>query len=336
MKLKKLTIIMIILDILAVIGLFLTYGPISYFRDLLVTTAMTTMEHQYLAKIFYNNKTIEKIMKNNTIIDNGSESDNSHIVFKEEIITTFDNEYEKSILDREKDALYKIIPISGNGYKGTIIAIYNPKRIDLALASTFGYNGETLDIISKNNKAIIGMNASGFEDENGIGNGGEVSGILIKDKKIINNISNTSHGGGIIGFNDEGILMLSHKTAYETIQDGMVNGVQFGPFLIVNGKEAEIVGNGGMGIHPRTAIAQRKDGIVLFLTIDGRQPGYSIGTNMKEVRDILLKYNAYNAANLDGGASTTLTINGEIYNKPCGILNGHFAPRRLPTAWIVK
>lgn len=336
MKLKKLTIVMIILDILAIICLFLTYGPITYFRDLLVTTAMTTMEHQYLAKIFYNNSTIEKVMKNNTIIDDGSESDSSHIVFKEEDITTYENEYEESILDREKDSLYKLIPISGSGYKGTIVAIYNPKKIKLVLASTFGYNGETLDVISKNNNAIIGMNASGFEDEDGVGNGGQVSGILIKDAQIINNTSNTSHGGGIIGFNKDGILMLSHKTAYEAIQDGMIDGVQFGPFLIVNGEESEIVGNGGMGIHPRTAIAQRKDGIVLFLTIDGRQPGYSIGANMKEVRDILFKYKAYNAANLDGGASTTLTVNGKIYNKPCGILDGHFAARNLPTAWIVK
>ena len=51
---------------------------------------------------------------------------------------------------------------------------------------------------------------------------------------------------------------------------------------------------------------------------------------------ILLRYGAYNAANLDGGASTTLTINGEIYNRPCGILNGSFYQRAIPNAWILK
>ena len=39
-------------------GLFLLYGPLPNFRNWLVTTAMTTMNHQYLAKMFYSNKTI--------------------------------------------------------------------------------------------------------------------------------------------------------------------------------------------------------------------------------------------------------------------------------------
>lgn len=335
-KVKKLTKVLFILDILAFICLFITYGPISYFRDLLVTTAMTTMEHQYLARIFYSNETIEKVLMNNTIKDSGSSSNTSDITFNIEEPTKYENEYEEAILKRNKSDLFKVIPLSGSGYKGYLVAIYDSKRISIALASSFGSNGETLDVIATNNDALVALNASGFEDDNGVGNGGAVSGILIKDSKIISNIPNTSHGGGIIGFNQDGVLMLTHKTAYEAIEDGMKDGVQFGPFLIVNGEMSNISGNGGMGIHPRTAIAQRKDGIVLFLAIDGRQPGYSIGASITEVAEILLKYKAYNAANLDGGASTTLAINGELYNKPCGILNGKFAARNLPNAWIVK
>ena len=59
----------------------------------------------------------------------------------------------------------------------------------------------------------------------------------------------------------------------------MRDAVQFGPFLIVNGTRAKTSGNGGWGINPRTVLAQRKDGIVLFLVIDGRRltmPGASI------------------------------------------------------------
>ena len=37
--------------------------------------------------------------------------------------------------------------------------------------------------------------------------------------------------------------------------------------LIVNGKVAKIHGDGGWGTAPRTVIAQRRDGIVLFLII---------------------------------------------------------------------
>lgn len=333
---KKTAKILLIMDFIAIFCLFITYGPISYFRDLLVTTAMTTMEHQYLAQTFYTEKMIANILKNNVIDDNGKSSDISQIIFNNKPNTTYESIYEERILKKDGNDNYKVIPISGSGYKGSLVAIYQPKKIKLVMASNYGLVGEELDVIVKNNKAILGMNASGFEDTNGVGNGGIVAGILIKDSSIINSVPNLSHGGGIVGFNKEGILMMTHKSAYEAIKDGMVDGVQFGPFLVVNGEASEISGNGGMGIHPRTAIAQRKDGIVLFLTIDGRQPGYSIGTTISEVTKILLKYGAYNASNLDGGASTTLAIDNKIYNKPCGMSNGAFVPRALPNAWILK
>ena len=54
----------------------------------------------------------------------------------------------------------------------------------------------------------------------------------------------------------------------DAIKAGMEDAVEFGPFLIVNGNAAEIKGNGGWGIAPRTVLAQRKDGIVLFVVID--------------------------------------------------------------------
>ena len=56
---------LLILDVLAVIFLFFAYGPISYFRELLITTAMTTKDHKYLARILYSEKTIAKVTKKN-------------------------------------------------------------------------------------------------------------------------------------------------------------------------------------------------------------------------------------------------------------------------------
>ena len=40
---------------------------------------------------------------------------------------------------------------------------------------------------------------------------------------------------------------------------------------------------------------------------------------MGEVIDTLKKYGAYNAANLDGGTSSQLAINGELINNPKNI-----------------
>ena len=58
-KTKKILIIIISFIFLGLSTfLFLLYGPYNGFRNWLITTAMTTMNHQYLAKMFYSNKTI--------------------------------------------------------------------------------------------------------------------------------------------------------------------------------------------------------------------------------------------------------------------------------------
>ena len=333
-KKNKLVITCIVLDILALIGYFVTYGPWDYLRNLLVTTAMTTMSHHYLARTFYSDEMIRKVLANNYVEESGESTDTSQITFIENDSGIYESIYEEQILDRDKDDVYKLIPISGNNYKGTLVAVYDPSRIELALSKYFGTWGQHITTITRENDALIGINASAFEDENMVGNGSKPTGVVIKDGKVVYQGISTGYGGGIIGFTEDNVLMLSKKSPQQAIKDGIVDGVEFGPFLIVNGEAAFIKGNGGWGVAPRTAIAQRKDGIVLFLIIDGRQPGYSLGIDMVEMTKILQNYGAYNAANLDGGASSVLSVKGELYNKPCGAtLTGE---RSSPNAWIVK
>ena len=91
-------------------------------------------------------------------------------------------------------------------------------------------------------------------------------------------------------------------------------------------------GDGGWGVGPRTAIGQRKDGTVLFLVIDGRQPGYSVGATLRDIQNIMYEEGAVIAANLDGGSSSTLYYNGKVINKPADLLG----ERMIPTAFVVK
>ena len=128
-------------------------------------------------------------------------------------------------------------------------------------------------------------------------------------------------------------MYLTTKTPQEAILDGVSDAVDFGPFLIVNGKTSKIHGDGGWGTAPRSVIAQRKDGVVLILCIEGRLPGYSIGATMNDVIEILVRYKAYNAANLDGGASSTLSIEGKLWNKPSA--GAEYGGRTVSNAWIV-
>lgn len=68
--------------------------------------------------------------------------------------------------------------------------------------------------------------------------------------------------------------------------------------------------------HPRTAIAKLKSGQILLVTVDGRQPGESIGMSLTMLADLLLEFGAVEAINLDGGGSTTMVIKNKLVNKP--------------------
>lgn len=71
-----------------------------------------------------------------------------------------------------------------------------------------------------------------------------------------------------------------------------------------------------LGPDPRTAIAFN-DSYVYFIVVDGRQPGYSIGLDLKYLGQFALKeLGATWAINQDGGGSSTMVINGQVVNHP--------------------
>lgn len=243
---------------------------------------------------------------------------------------------EEQVLKKDPDnESYKIIPVEGyinpmHYYKGYLTVIYDPSKIGIVVSKRLGNYGEYIDLMAKRVNAKIAINASGFEDPNWMGNGGRPTGTVISKGKIAWGASVGKVN--IIGFNKDNILTLTRQTPQQAIANGIRDAVSFSPFLIVNGKAAFVKGNGGWGIAPRTAIGQRKDGIVLMLTIDGRQT-HSIGADMVDLTEIMLKYGAYNAANVDGGSSTALIENGILITKPTAA--GRDNLRHIPDAWVV-
>ena len=107
----------------------------------------------------------------------------------------------------------------------------------------------------------------------------------------------------VIGINKKGILVLGKMTAQQALDQGIVEALNFGPYLVMNGQACEIKSMTEAGLNPRTAIGQRADGAMLILTIDGRQPS-SMGATYEDLIEIMMSYGAVNAANLDGGSST--------------------------------
>ena len=334
-KWKKILIILIILAIIgiSIVGILL-YGPWSKFRDWLITTAMTTMTHQYFATWFYDDDTIQEVLSKNKVQEVDEITDTNTIVIN---TTTsekkYANEYEKAVLEKDpSNDDYKIIEIEGKGYSGYLAVIYDPSRIKTVYTKKLGTSGQYLTQMAKDNDALIAINGGGFEDPNFNSNGADPLGITFSRGKLIT--SKTWNGsGGLIGFTQDDKLVLGKMTVKQAQEMKIRDGVTFGPFLIVNGKASKVLGNGGWGTAPRTAIGQRKDGIVLFLVIDGRTVSKP-GADMNDLIEIMQNYGAYNAANLDGGTSSAMVVNGEIINDPIDSSGAH-RTRFISTGFIL-
>lgn len=318
-KILKLTILFVILDIIALSCFILMYGPNSYLRNTLVNTAMNTMEHQWIAKVFFSDEKIEKIMQGNYFVKIDEDVNTDDIIINTQEKKKYKNKYEKELLTREiGNDLYKVLDIKVGGSNGHLIAIYDPTKIKLIHTKKFNVGGYGERVITMCDKfgGIVCINGGGFVDN---GMGSDIpTGYVIKDGEIIwsNQQDTNTYRDNIIGITKEGKLkLLSNTTGKEAIEKGIIDGLTFDPFLIVNGKSLKIVGD-PWGRSPRMAIAQRKDGVIMFLSVDGEN--YIDGASLQDMINTLELYGAYNAANLDGGTSATMVVDKKLINNPAG------------------
>lgn len=231
------------------------------------------------------------------------------------------------------DSTIHMQKIESNRFVGYLLEIHNPKRIQVATAEDINEKGDTTSNIARRVDAVAAINGGGFYDPNGTGTGRLPYGFILHEGKyLLGEQVGDEEQVDFIGMTKNGSLIAGRYNKRELRELGAVEGLTFGPPIIVNGEKMIKSGDGGWGISPRSAIGQKRDGTILFLVIDGRQPGYSIGATLADMQNILYEQGAYTAANLDGGSSTTLYYNGKVINKPADLLG----ERMIPTAFVVK
>ena len=315
-KIYKTTILFIILDLIAAWCFFMMYGPWDKVRNMYVNTAMKTMHHQYFANIFYNQKTIDKIMASNYFTSFEEDADTDAIVIDTKEKSKYKDKYEEELYTRENpDDDYKVIDLKVGNSNGYLVAIYKPEKVRLISTKEFnvGGKGERITTMCERYGGSVCINGGGFQDS---GYGSDIPiGVVIQDGEITWGADTVDTArDNIIGLTKDGKLkLMTNATANEALKENINDPMVFGPFLIVNGKPLEIVGD-PWGYAPRVAIGQTKSGIILFLVVDGEN--YINGASLQDMVDILTRYGAYNAANLDGGQSSSLSINGKLYNNP--------------------
>jgi len=87
--------------------------------------------------------------------------------------------------------------------------------------------------------------------------------------------------------------------------------------------------------HPRTMVGITGSRHLLFVVVDGRQPGYADGMSLFELRALAHSLGCTDALNLDGGGSTTMVVAGQgingVVNRPSGKIE-----RPVPSILFVK
>ena len=310
-KLNWLTKLVILVDICAVICFFVVYGPYEYLREWYIMTAITSGQHKYLAYIFYSQEQIDEVVNKNRIVYSGETTNPDMINIVDNPNTgVYANAYEREILEHDSDQDYKVITIDENGIYGWITVIYQPQRLNQVVTNTS--QGEFITEFSERFGAKIAINRGGFnltEDYTRYN-----LGSIILDGKIF---KDTGQKEMLICMTNEGKLLLLNTTIQEAATHDVKWALYFEPFLIVNGVKTQFgSGSNPGGLQPRTGIGQRADGIVLLMTIEGRGGNGSRGANFREMTELFDRYSCINAANLDGGGSTMLAINGELMNEP--------------------
>lgn len=320
-----------------IITLFLTiflicHGPSASARNLFVTTILETGQLKFLASVFLSDSEISEIVSQNSLSTMQEEVDTGLI--------TVDENTEKELIEIHK--------VSGNNFEGTMMIVNDPSKISLATTYPWSEYGKELDKLVTENNAIAGINGGlYYSDAN---KGGRPLGVTVSNGEI-QDMSLGANGLHLIGFDEDNILRIidisnmnrneiKELITTEKIRDAVSFQEEASDSnnhfvkLIINGEKRELNGMGS-GANPRTAIGQREDGSVLLLVTDGRGKNGHLGATAADLIEIMSEYGAINAANIDGGSSSTMYYNGKYLMDSVTFYYSN-SSWRLPTAFIVK
>ena len=223
-----------------------------------------------------------------------------------------------------------IASVSGDGYKGLIAIVRDPAQVSLAVSKNYGSSGQRIPTLCERNNAVLGINASGFVDPDGKGNGGEAYGYVLSKGKEYHEPQNNSWF--VMGFDHNNIFSICSTKKFSAKSADLRDAMEFQPLLVNNGKIVCTV-NDGWGINPRAGIGQCADGSVLLAVVDGRS-STSLGCRGIDMAEIFYRYGAVQAANVDGGSSAVMYYNGRVISNPSG--QNKTDGRLIPDAWVVK
>ena len=220
-----------------------------------------------------------------------------------------------------------VVRIREEFFRGVLILGKDPRRLSCAAAENWGSSGQRAGEIALANGALVALTASGFEADGP--EGAEQTGAAMCDGVAYGD--HLKPGYKRLELRSDNQLYITD--APEPFHPDCTDATEWTPALIVDGEVVVTEADHYNARNPRCCLGQAKDGTVLMLCIEGRYLD-SLGATAPECAEILARYGAYQAMNLDGGTSAICWYQGEYITR-CSDL-GLPEGRLLPNAWIYK
>ena len=343
--------------------------PLTSLRNMYIETALSTLSHRWLATALIPGDVVQEVWEGLEDSRNAQLGQNSAGWETEE--TTGKRGFYELFPELEESAVRAWVPISGeelaelyvnhsgldevgldlytrqgdqvlaidakNGilavrireelFRGVLILAKYPDRLSCAAAENWGIEGRTAGQIAAAHGALVAMTASGFRDS-------EKEGTAQTGAAMCGGVPYGEHlKPGYKRIELRGDDRLYVVDAPDEFHPDCTDASEWSPALIVDGQTVVTKEDHYNARNPRCCLGQTADGTVLMLCIEGRYLD-SLGATAPECAEVLARYGAYQAMNLDGGTSAILWYDGRYItrcsdpDRPEG--------RPLPNCWIYK
>lgn len=323
-------------------------------QSMTVTTFLETGAFKFIPHLYLSDSEIQKIVDGNKMKDMDADVDEGlinleGIVYEGTLNVSTSTSAESDDSQNNSSAPIEIHEVSGSTYYGTMMIVKDPSRVSLATIYPWRDLGVTLDQLVKDNGAVAGINGGLYNSYNNTG--GSPYGVIVSNGQIQYNQPQQWPGLVLVGFTENNILQIidiSQMTPKQveqlvkdrkirdavTFQDEASDANNHFVQLIINDEARELHGMGS-GLNPRTAIGQRADGAVLMFVTDGRGKNGHLGASASDLIEVMRRFDAVNAANLDGGSSSCMYYGDEYLMTSVTFYNAN-SSWRLPAGFVVK
>lgn len=221
-----------------------------------------------------------------------------------------------------------LIRVNLSNSRGVMAICKDTSRLTMCAATTLGVVGQTAGVICDNNSGVLSFTANGFDDPEGVGNGGSMNGLAVcSGVQYGTRLYEMEYGAKRLELRDDDKMYIVDSSS--SVGEGTRDACEFLPALIIDGEV--LAQDYWTSPNPRTALGQTDKLESIAVVVEGRFTD-SLGCGTEVVAEKMAQYGCVQAMNLDGGTSAIMYYKGEYVTRCCNTATPSGRP--LPVAWV--